>query len=104
MIVVDHTSDLRLIVTDAEKTSAAKFASVFIQCVAVFHGRLSAAILMTQLDVHNARHRISAVGGRSTVLQDFDAFDRGFRDREQINERERAAGSNWIWRDSLAID
>ena len=60
---------------------------------------------MIQLDVHNARDRVSAVSGRSTVLQDFQMLSMAaLRDSEQVNERERAAGSYWVGRHTLAID
>ena len=52
-----------------------EFARVSVRRVAVLDLRFRAAIIVTALDVHHARDRIRAVGGRGAILQNLDALD-----------------------------
>ena len=50
---------------------------VFIQRVAILDGHLRASIIFVEVKVHHAGNRIRAVGGRSAILQNVNALDRG---------------------------
>ena len=50
---------------------------VLIERVAILDGYLCAAIIFVEIEVHHARNRIRAVGGRSAILQNVNALDCG---------------------------
>ena len=66
--------------------------------------RLHTFVIMAQLDVDHARDRVRTVGGGSAVFQNFNAFDRGFRNRTQIEERGGSTVTNRVRRHTTAID
>src|SRR4029079_15768881 len=104
MIVIDHTSDVGVSIANAKDDVGSKFARVYIQRIAISHLRLHAFVIVAQLDVDYARDRVCTVGGGSAVFQNFDAFNRGFRDRTQIEEGGGSAITNRVRSHPTTID
>ena len=104
MIVIDHTGDVGVSIANAKDHVGPEFTRVFVQRIAICDLRLHAFVIMAQLDVDHARDRVRTVGGGSAVFQNFDAFDGGFRDRTQIEERRGSTITNRVRRNATTID
>ena len=104
MIVVDHTGDVGVSIANTKNDVGPNFARVFIQRIAISDLSLHTFVIMAQLDVDHARDRVRTVGRGGAVFQNFDAFDRRFRDRTQIEERCCSAITDRVGRDTTAID
>ena len=68
LIIENVTGDTGGIVAGSKEQVAPVLGRVFIECVAILDGHLSATIIFVKIEVHYAGNRIRAVGGRSAIL------------------------------------
>src|SRR5690348_7316796 len=86
MIIIHRPGDLRLVVTDAEYDGGLKETRIFVLGIAVLDSGFGTAVVVTQLKVHHTSDCIRAINGRGAVLQNFNALNRGERDRIQVHK------------------
>ncbi len=105
MIKAQHAADAGFPVACAEEKKRGEFARILVERIAVLDARFRAAIVVAQLDVHDPGNGIGAINARCSVLQNFNAFDGGARDRIKIDEGHRAVtGAHGIGRDATTVD
>ena len=86
MIVIQDASNVGIFVANTEDGRCVEFAGVFIEGIAVLDSRLRAIVIMTHLEVHDARYRVRAIGGGSAVFQNLDGLNGSLGNRIQIDK------------------
>ena len=86
MVKIQDAGDKSVAIASSKKERRGKFARIFIERISIIDARLHAAVVVPQLDIDHARDGVRAVSARGAVFQNFNALNRGLRNRVEIDK------------------